>query len=77
MVLEFGRPSGREGNAGDDGDVIEESESPFDFLVDILEAVSSPVTVSILLPLWRREGLTLHVGYQPPQGELETIPRWR
>ena len=51
MMLQFGRSSGRKGDTDDDGDVVEESKGPFDFVVDILDAEDASASVSIPLIL--------------------------
>lgn len=76
VVLKFNRSSSCEGDANDNGHVVEEGERPFEFLVGVMDAVGSPAVVSILLRLGN-ERLTLHVGYRLSQGELETTPRWK
>lgn len=80
MVLQFGRSSGRKGDTDDDGDVVEESKGPFDFVVDILDTEdASAVCQHAIDPEAsnERERLTLHEGYRPLQGESATIPRWK
>lgn len=82
MMLQFGRSSGRKGDTDDDGDVVEESKGPFDFVVDILDAEdASAVCQHTIDPEATnergKERLTLHGGYRPLQGESATIPRWK
>lgn len=80
MVLQFGRSGGRESDTDDNGNVIEQSKGPFDFVVDILDAEdASDVCQHTIDPETssEREILTLHEGYRPLQGESATIPRWK